>query len=168
MAKTSLSLDISRILNDETISDDEKVKLYGNALRRYVNIRNEIPARATNELTIPPPSPPPPPRPAVNIPPPPLVNFMAPTLELDLTSLFNQRRSTEVAETSRAIATKLRKKFQVGSVLVTMDDIYTNPRASGSYGGIDMLRRYSHKPRKQVAKYLSTLCLLYTSPSPRD
>ena len=82
---------------------------------------------------------------------------MAPTSELDLTSLFNQRRSTEVAETSRATATKLRKKYQVGSVLVTMDDIYTNPRASGSYGGIDMMRRYSHKPRKQVAKYLSTL-----------
>jgi len=40
---------------------------------------------------------------------------------------------------------------------VTMDDIYTNPRASGSYAGIDMLRRYSHKPRKQVAKYLFTL-----------
>ena len=40
---------------------------------------------------------------------------------------------------------------------MTMDDIYTNPRASGSYGGIDMLRRYSHKPRKQVVKYLSTL-----------
>jgi len=85
VAKTSLSLDISRILDDETIPDDEKVKLYGNALRRYVNIRNEIPA--TNELTIPPP--PPPPRPAVNIPPP-LVNFIAPTSELDLTSLFKE------------------------------------------------------------------------------
>ena len=86
VAKTSLSLDISRILNDETIPDDEKVKLYGNALRRYVNIRNEIPA--TNELTIPPP-PPPPPRP---IPSPPLVNFMAPTSELDWTSLFKQNQ----------------------------------------------------------------------------
>jgi len=51
VAMTSLSLDISRILNDETIPDLEKVKLYGNALRRYVNIRNEIPARATDELT---------------------------------------------------------------------------------------------------------------------
>ena len=46
VAKTSLSLDISRILNDETIPDDKKVKLCGNALRRYVNIRNKIPARA--------------------------------------------------------------------------------------------------------------------------
>jgi len=44
VANMSLSLDISLILNDETISDDEKVKLYGNALRRYVNIRHEIPA----------------------------------------------------------------------------------------------------------------------------
>ena len=79
VAKTSLSLDISRILNDETIPDDEKVKLYGNALRRYVNIRNEIPA--TNELTIPPPPPP-----TRAIPPPPLVNFLAPTSELDLKS----------------------------------------------------------------------------------
>ena len=85
VAKTSLSLDISRILNDETIPDDEKVKLCGIALRRYVNIRNEIPA--TNELTTPPP--PPPLRP---IPPPPLVNFMAPTSELDWTSLFKQNQ----------------------------------------------------------------------------
>jgi len=38
-----------------------------------------------------------------------------------------------------------------------MDDISTNPRASGSYGGIDVRHRYSHKPRKQVVKYLSTL-----------
>ena len=41
--KTSLSLDITRIVNDQTIPDDEKVKLYANALHRYVNIRNEIP-----------------------------------------------------------------------------------------------------------------------------
>ena len=73
VAKTSLSLDISRILNDETIPDDETVKLYGNALRRYVNIRNEIPALTTDE--------PPPPRPAVNIPSP-------KSRDLDLTSLF--------------------------------------------------------------------------------
>ena len=37
VAKTSLSLDITRILNDQTIPDDEKVKLYANALRRYVS-----------------------------------------------------------------------------------------------------------------------------------
>ena len=77
VAKTSLSLDISRILNDETNPDDEKVKLYGNALRRYVNIRNEIPALATDE---------PPPRPTVNIPPP----LSPKSPDLDLTSLFKK------------------------------------------------------------------------------
>jgi len=78
-AKTSLSLDISRILNDETIPDDEKVKLYGNALRRYVNIRNEIPALTTDE---------PPPRPTANIPPP----LSPKSPDLDLTSLFKEHQ----------------------------------------------------------------------------
>jgi len=84
VAKTSLNLYISRILNDETIPDDEKVKLYENALRRYVNIYNEIPARATDE---------PPPRPTVNIPPP----LLPKSPELDLSSLFkqDQRRLTK-------------------------------------------------------------------------
>ena len=83
VAKTSLSLDISRILNDKTIPDDEKVKLYGNALRRYVNIRNEIPTLTTDE---------PPPRPTVNIPPP-LVNrpITVPSPDLDLTTLFEDQ-----------------------------------------------------------------------------
>jgi len=81
VAKTSLSLDISRILNDETIPDDEKVKLYGNALRRYVNIRNEIPALTTDE---------PSPRPTVNIPPP-LVNITVPSPDLDLATLFEDQ-----------------------------------------------------------------------------
>ena len=77
VAKTSLSLDISRILHDETIPDDEKVKLYGNALRRYVNIRNEIPARATDEA-----------------PSRPLVTVSTPSSpELDLTSLFKEDQS---------------------------------------------------------------------------
>ena len=76
VAKTSLSRDISRILDDETIPDDEKVKLYGNALRRYVNIRNEIPALATDE---------PPPRP---IPSP----LSPKSPDLDLTSLFKERQ----------------------------------------------------------------------------
>jgi len=76
VAKTSLSLDI---LNDETIPDDEKVKLYGNALRRYVNIRNEIPALTTDE---------PPPRPTVNIPPP----LSPKSPDLDLTTLFKEHQ----------------------------------------------------------------------------
>jgi len=59
VVKTSLILDITRILNDKTIPDDEKVKLYANALRRYVNIRNEIPVEPIewNEIPAPPPSP---------------------------------------------------------------------------------------------------------------
>jgi len=59
VAKTSLSLDITRILNDQTIPDDEKVKLYANALRRYVNVRNEIPVEPVerNEIPLLPPSP---------------------------------------------------------------------------------------------------------------
>ena len=62
VAKSSLSLDIGRILDDQTIPDDEKVKLYQNALRRYTNIRNVIPTQVT-EVTSPPP-------PAAAIPPP--------------------------------------------------------------------------------------------------
>ena len=57
VAKTSLSLDITRILNDHTIPDDEKVKLYANVLRRYVNIRNELPAVQNDPPAPPPPSP---------------------------------------------------------------------------------------------------------------
>ena len=75
VAKTSLSLEISRILNDETILDDEKVKLYGNALHRYVNIRNEIPALTTDE---------PPPRP---IPSP----LSPKSPDLDLKTLFEDQ-----------------------------------------------------------------------------
>jgi len=53
VAKTSLSLDIGRILNDQSIPDDEKVKLYQNALRRYVNIRDEIPTQTADQPTQP-------------------------------------------------------------------------------------------------------------------
>ena len=58
VAKTSLSLDITRILKDHTIPDDEKVKLYANALRGYVNIRNELPVVQNEPPPPPPPSPP--------------------------------------------------------------------------------------------------------------
>ena len=37
-----------------------------------------------------------------------------------------------------------------------MNDVYANPRAPGSFGGIEALRRYAHKPRKRVVEYLST------------
>ena len=71
------------LLNDETIPDDEKVKLYGTALRRYVNICNEIPARATDEPMS---------RPTVNIPPPPpFVNITVPSPDLDLTTLVDDQ-----------------------------------------------------------------------------
>jgi len=71
VTKTSFSLDITRILNDQTIPDDEKVKLYANAFRRYVNIRNELPV-VQNEPPLPPPPAPPPPSPwlSSSLPPP--------------------------------------------------------------------------------------------------
>ena len=53
VAKTSLSLDIARILNDHTVPDDQKVKLYANTLRRYVNIRDEIPTQTAVQSTQP-------------------------------------------------------------------------------------------------------------------
>ena len=68
VAKTSLSLDIGRILDDQTIPDDEKMKLYQNALRRYTNIRNVIPTQVTEV-----PPPPPPPAAAIPTPLPPVI-----------------------------------------------------------------------------------------------
>jgi len=56
VAKSSLSLDIGRIIDGQTIPDDEKVQLYQNALRRYTNICKVIPTQVTDV----PPSPPPP------------------------------------------------------------------------------------------------------------
>ena len=55
LAKTSLSLDIGRILRDDTTPEDKKVKLYLDALRRYTNVRSAIPL----EADIAPPPPPP-------------------------------------------------------------------------------------------------------------
>ena len=78
-----------------------------------------------------------------------------------------------------------------------METVYHDPRAPGSLGGVDRLRRYTRKGRKEVVDYLSgqdaytlhkptrrrfarrrtyskgiadlyQICLLYTSPSPRD
>ena len=43
LAKTSLSLDIKRILRDDTTPEDKKVKLYLDALRRFNNVRSEVP-----------------------------------------------------------------------------------------------------------------------------
>ena len=59
LAKTSLSLDIGRILRDDTTPEDKKVKLYLDALRRYSNVRSTIP-QETEVALLPPPPPPPP------------------------------------------------------------------------------------------------------------
>jgi len=70
VAKTSFTLDVGRILDDQTIPDDGKLKLYQNALRRYTNIRN------TQVTGVPPPPPAaaaaaiPTPLPHVILPPP--------------------------------------------------------------------------------------------------
>ena len=59
LAKTSLSLDIGRILRDDTTQEDRKLKLYMDALRRYSNVRSTIP-QETEVALLPPPPPPPP------------------------------------------------------------------------------------------------------------
>jgi len=68
LARTSLSLDIGRILHDDATPDDTKAKLYADALRRYHNIRSHIPTDVKSE------PPPPPPLPAwLAAAPPPVV-----------------------------------------------------------------------------------------------
>ena len=83
VAKSSLSLDIGRILDDQTIPDDEKVKLYQNALRRYTNIRNAIPTQVTEvppppATAIPPSAAIPTPLPPVILPPPRVASPLTP------------------------------------------------------------------------------------------
>jgi len=56
VARSTLSLDIKRILNDKRRDDDQKVKQYVNALHRYVNIRDKPPVEhevASNPITRP-------------------------------------------------------------------------------------------------------------------
>ena len=45
--KTSLSLDMKRILDDDTVSDDVKAKLYRRALDRYLKVDNAVAESAT-------------------------------------------------------------------------------------------------------------------------
>ena len=53
VARSTLSLDIKRILNDKRRDDDQKVKQYVNALHRYVNIRDKPPVeREVGSLSI--------------------------------------------------------------------------------------------------------------------
>lgn len=42
-AKTGLSLEMRRILDDDTLSDDVKCKLYRQALDRYLRVSDSIP-----------------------------------------------------------------------------------------------------------------------------
>ena len=64
LAKTSLSLDIGRILRDDTTPEDKKVKLYLDALRRFTNVRSEVPPEVKVESnSLEPPLPPPEPEP---------------------------------------------------------------------------------------------------------
>ena len=58
LAKTSLSLDIARILRDDSAPEDKKVKLYLDTLRRYHTVRSEIPTEVKTESNPLPPSPP--------------------------------------------------------------------------------------------------------------
>jgi len=56
VARSTLSLDIKRILNDKRRDDDQKVKQYVNALHRYVNIRDRPPVErevASNPISRP-------------------------------------------------------------------------------------------------------------------
>jgi len=57
-AKSDLSLDMKRILDDDTISDDVKAKLYRQTLDRYLRITNALPLTETavtiNPLQLPP------------------------------------------------------------------------------------------------------------------
>jgi len=65
LSKTSLSLDISRILQDDSISEDVKARQYQDALRRYNSVRSTIPQEIKTEpnpIQPPPPPQPPPPR----------------------------------------------------------------------------------------------------------
>jgi len=55
VVKTNSSLDIGKTLNDNTLSDDQKVKRYLQTLSRYYQVTNELPIVATsksNPLTV--------------------------------------------------------------------------------------------------------------------
>ena len=58
-----------------------------------------------------------------------------------------QVKTTRITET---YTTTIKK---VGRLL--MEAVYTNPRAPGSFGGVDALRRHAHKSRKAVVDYLA-------------
>jgi hypothetical protein len=52
-AKTGLSLEMRRILDDDTLSDDIKCKLYRQALDRYLRVSDSIPEQTINPIVQP-------------------------------------------------------------------------------------------------------------------
>jgi len=79
LAKTSLSLDIGRILEDESISEDENSKPYSDVWRRYTNVRSKIPTQVKAE-----------PNPLVPLPPTPAPLLASP----DIKSRGRRRRKS--------------------------------------------------------------------------
>jgi len=49
VVKTNLSLDIGKTLNDDTLSDDQKVKRYLQTLNRYCQVTNTVPTASTSK-----------------------------------------------------------------------------------------------------------------------
>jgi len=55
MVKTNLSLDIGKTLNDDTLTDDQKVKRYLQTLNRYYQVTDTVTTASTsksNPLTV--------------------------------------------------------------------------------------------------------------------
>ena len=95
--------------------------------------------------------------------------------------------TTEPAKRGKRRPKEARQRgLDSGTSTDSLYNVYTNPRASGSFGGIHALKRYTGQSERKVKKFLGgrdayTLhrprrirfprrrtCLLYTSPSPRD
>ena len=49
VVKTNLSLDIGKTLNDDTLSDDQKVKRYLQTLNRYYQVTDTVPTASTSK-----------------------------------------------------------------------------------------------------------------------
>ena len=49
VVKTNLSLDIGKTLNDNTLSDDQKVKRYLQTLNRYYQVTDTVPTASTSK-----------------------------------------------------------------------------------------------------------------------
>ena len=49
VVKTNLSLDIGKTLNDDTLSDDQKVKRYLQTLNRYYQVTSTVPTASTSK-----------------------------------------------------------------------------------------------------------------------